>query len=86
NLFTKLRNQAPELQPYQDGPLTAFDGTTTRSLGLIMLPTTFRDNSHPPSTCTIQIKFLVMPCNAGYNCILDRTTLNSLGAVPLMVH
>ncbi|MCI37279.1 hypothetical protein A2U01_0058503, partial [Trifolium medium] len=33
NLFSKVRNQIPELQPYHDGPLTAFDGTTTRSLG-----------------------------------------------------
>jgi hypothetical protein len=47
SLFIKLRHQAPKLQLYHDGPLTTFDGTTTRPLELIMLPITFRDNDNP---------------------------------------
>ncbi|MCI77311.1 hypothetical protein A2U01_0098581, partial [Trifolium medium] len=51
-------------------------------MGFITVPTSFKDNDDLSSVRTIQIKFIVVPCNATYSCILGRPALNSLGAVP----
>ncbi|MCI30080.1 hypothetical protein A2U01_0051289, partial [Trifolium medium] len=86
NLFTKLKHQITKLQPYKDGPLTAFDSATIQPLEFVTLHTTFGDNQNPSSLRTIQAKFLIIPCNSAYNCIMGRMALRSLGVVPSTVH
>ncbi|MCI00337.1 hypothetical protein A2U01_0021355, partial [Trifolium medium] len=69
------RNQTPELLPYHDGPLTSFDGTVIHPLGLITVPTTFKENDGPSSIDTVQVEFRMIPYSAAYNCILGRPAL-----------
>ncbi|GAU25750.1 hypothetical protein TSUD_216820 [Trifolium subterraneum] len=72
--------------PYIGGPLVPFNESVTQPLGIIILPTTFRDGKTSTSRRTIQVKFLVIPCTSVYNCILGTPTLASLGGVPSTVH
>jgi hypothetical protein len=62
------------LLPNARGPLTAFN--ETQPLGIVVMPTTFKDEKTSTSTRPIQV------CPSVYNCILGMPTLASLGAVP----
>jgi hypothetical protein len=55
-------------------------------LGFVTLPTTLENKGDPASQRTILVKFLIIPGKSGYNCILGRTALNSLGALWSTVH
>ncbi|MCH93170.1 hypothetical protein A2U01_0014118, partial [Trifolium medium] len=55
-------------------------------MGSVTILTSFKDNDDPSSARTIQVKYIMVPCNAAYICILGRPALNSLGAVPSTVH
>jgi hypothetical protein len=85
-LFSKLRIKPRWLEPYHRGPLIAFNGSTTQPPGCIKLPITFKKEGDHTSTRIIQVRFLVLPCDSNYNCILGRTTLKLLEAVPSTVH
>jgi hypothetical protein len=54
--------------------------------GCIKLPITFKKEGDHTFNRTIQVRFLVLPCDSNYNCILGRTTLKLLEAVPSTVH
>ncbi|MCI14526.1 hypothetical protein A2U01_0035657, partial [Trifolium medium] len=86
DLFLRLKIKMERLQPYVGGPLAAFDGSLTQPLGFFVLPTTFKNKGDPTSLRIIQVRFLVVLCTSGCNCILGRTSLKSLGAVPSTVH
>jgi hypothetical protein len=85
-IFTKLRIEVGRLEPYHGGSLVAFSDFTTKQIGSIILSITFKKEGDHASARTIQVRFLVLPCDSNYNCILGRTTLTLLGAVPSTVH
>jgi hypothetical protein len=85
-LFTKLQVKDENVQPYLVGLLATLDGSLTQPPGFVTLPTTFKNKLDPVSRRTIQVKFLIIPYELRYNCILGRTNLNSLGALPSTVH
>jgi hypothetical protein len=64
------------VQPYYGGPLATFDGSLIQPLGFVTLLTTFENKGDLASQRTIQVKFLIVPCESWYNCILGRTALN----------
>jgi hypothetical protein len=51
------------------------------ALGCIQLPVTFKKEGKHTSTRTIQVRFLVLPCDTNYNCILGRTILKLIEAL-----
>jgi hypothetical protein len=86
DLFLKLKIRMEHLQPYVGGPLAAFEGSLTQPHGFVVLPTTFKNKGNLTSLRTIQVRFLVVPCTSGYNCIFWKMDLKTLGEVPAKVH
>jgi hypothetical protein len=86
DLFEKMGLKKESLAPYEGSDLQGFNGAITTPWGLLTLPITFRDPKTDESEITIRVQFLVVPCKSVYNCILGRTTLAALGAVPSTVH
>ncbi|MCH81098.1 hypothetical protein A2U01_0001877 [Trifolium medium] len=85
-LFQKLGLRRDCLCPYEGTDLQGFNGSTIRPCGLVNLPVTFENKDIRNSRKTVEVQFLVIPCDSVYNCILGRLTLATLGAVPSTVH
>ncbi|MCI23375.1 hypothetical protein A2U01_0044554, partial [Trifolium medium] len=85
-LFQKLGLRRECICPYDGTDLQGFNGSTVRPWGLINLPVTFENKEIKNSMKTVEVQFLVIPCDSVYNCILGRPTLAALGAVPSTVH
>ncbi|MCI72796.1 hypothetical protein A2U01_0094060, partial [Trifolium medium] len=63
--------------------LQGFNGTTTKPWGYVDLIVTVGDNETAKS---IKVQFLVVDCPSLYQCILDRTAIADLLAVPSTAH
>ncbi|MCI28255.1 hypothetical protein A2U01_0049455, partial [Trifolium medium] len=81
-LFQKLGLRRKCICPYKGTDLHGFNGSTIHPWGLINLPVTFENKEIRNSKKTVEVQFLVVPCDSVYNCILGRLTLAALGAVP----
>ncbi|MCI47758.1 hypothetical protein A2U01_0069000, partial [Trifolium medium] len=85
-LFEKLGLKREDLISYEGTDLQGFNVSTIRPWGLINLPITFERKESKHSKKTVNVQFLVIPCESPYNCILGCPTLATLGAVPSTVH
>ncbi|MCH99833.1 hypothetical protein A2U01_0020848, partial [Trifolium medium] len=81
-LFQKLGLRRECLCPYEGTDLHGFNGSTIHPWGLINLHVTFENKEIRNSKKTVEVQFLVVPCDSVYNFILGRPTLAALGAVP----
>ena len=57
----------------------AFDGMKREVLGNIKLPIQV-------GSCTFDYEFIVMDINPSYNCLLGRSWIHMVGAVPSTLH
>jgi len=80
--FIKLQLSPDRLRPYNDC-LYGFAGNQVEMRGHVELRTTFTDDT---SSCTINIKYLVVNVVSAYNILLSRPAINRLGAVASSRH
>ncbi|MCI53738.1 hypothetical protein A2U01_0074985, partial [Trifolium medium] len=71
------------LTPYVGSDLQGFNGTTTKPWGYVDLIVTVGANETEKS---IKVQFLVVDCPSLYQCILGRTAIADLLAVPSTAH
>ncbi|MCI40200.1 hypothetical protein A2U01_0061432, partial [Trifolium medium] len=69
--------------PYVGSDLQGFNGATTKPWGYVDLIVTVDINETANS---IKVQFLVVDCPSLYNCILGRTAIAELLAVPSTAH
>jgi len=82
DLFKKLGLDDSTLIPYQ-GNLIGFTGDTIKPKRHVELRVSL---GQKPNFRTITVKFLVVDCRSAYNAILERFSLNALGAVVSTLH
>ncbi|PNX70869.1 hypothetical protein L195_g057825, partial [Trifolium pratense] len=82
-LFKTLQLDETYLTPYLGSDLTGFNGATTKPWGYVDLLVTFGSQE---TAKTIKVKFLVVDCPSLYQCILGRTAIADLVAVPSTAH
>ncbi|XP_045791306.1 uncharacterized protein LOC123886013 [Trifolium pratense] len=83
SLFRTLQLDETHLTPYMGSDLTGFNGATTRPWGYVDLIVTFGSEETAKS---IRVKFLVVDCPCLYQCIIGRTAIADLMAVPSTAH
>ncbi|CAJ2638239.1 unnamed protein product [Trifolium pratense] len=83
SLFRTLQLDETHLTPYLGSDLTGFNGATTKPWGYVDLIVTFGSEETAKS---IRVKFLVVDCPWLYQCIIGRTTIADLIAVPSTAH
>ncbi|CAJ2654489.1 unnamed protein product [Trifolium pratense] len=83
SLFRTLQLDETHLTPYLGSDLTGFNGATTKPWGYVDLIVTFGSEETAKS---IRVKFLVVDCPCLYQCIIGRTTIADLIAVPSTAH
>jgi hypothetical protein len=83
SLFRVLGLEREHLSPYVGSDLQGFNGSTSRPWGYVDLIVTF---GHAQTAKSIKIKFLVIDCDSLYQCILGKTALADLMAVPSTIH
>jgi len=80
--FVNLQLSPDQLRPY-DGCLVGFAGDQVEVRGYVELRTTFADEN---TIRTITIRYIVVNVPSTYNLLLDRPSLNRLGAVASKAH
>jgi len=80
--FKKLQLSPDQLRPYT-GCLYDFVGDQVEVCGHIELKTTFTNGT---TSCTANIRYLVVNASSAYNILLGRPALNSIGAVASTKH
>jgi len=80
--FNKLQLSPDQLRPYT-GCLYSFAGDLVRVRGHLELRTTFADDV---SSCTANVKYLVVDAPSAYNMLLGRPVLNWVGAIASTRH
>nr|KYP32049.1 hypothetical protein KK1_047365 [Cajanus cajan] len=80
--FLKLDVPHSLIQPHIE-PLVSFAGKRVHTRGYVDLLTTFRA---PPDTRRVIVRYLLVEANTSYNIIIERPTLNQLGAVVSTPH
>ncbi|MCH80166.1 hypothetical protein A2U01_0000929 [Trifolium medium] len=83
HLFKTLQLDEHHLTPYVGSDLQGFNGATTKPWGYVDLIVTFGINETAKS---IKVQFLVVECPSLYQCILGRTAIPDLLAVPSTAH
>ena len=81
-IYQKLQLPTTTMAPY-DEPIYGFSREKVSTHGYIDLHTVFRDGAQ---TKTTPIRFLVVDAPTSYNVLLDRPSLNTLGAVVSIPH
>ncbi|CAJ2674993.1 unnamed protein product [Trifolium pratense] len=82
-LFKTLQLDETYLTPYFGSDLSGFNGATTKPWGYVDLLVTVGSEE---TAKTIKVKFLVVDCPSLYQCILGRTAIADLMAVPSTAH
>ncbi|PNX58607.1 hypothetical protein L195_g059276, partial [Trifolium pratense] len=83
SLFRTLQLDETHLTQYMGSDLTGFNGATTKPWGYVDLIVTFGSEETAKS---IKVKFLVLDCPCLYQCIIGRTAIADLIAVPSTAH
>jgi hypothetical protein len=83
SLFQVLQLDQPHLSPYLGSDLQGFNGSTSKPWGYVDLLVRFGQGE---ASKQVRVKFLVVDCSSLYQCIIGRTTLAELVAVPSTVH
>ncbi|PNX98241.1 retrotransposon-related protein [Trifolium pratense] len=83
SLFKVLGLEREHLSPYVGSDLQSFNGSTSKPWGYVDLIVTFGQGRTAKS---IKVKFLVIDCDSLYQCIIGRTSLADLMAVPSTIH
>ncbi|XP_058755072.1 uncharacterized protein LOC131628226 [Vicia villosa] len=82
-LFKTLQLNDNHLTPYVGSDLQGFNGTVTKPWGFVELIVSI---GSAKTTRAVKVQFLVIDCPSIYQCILGRSTLAELIAVPSTVH
>jgi len=77
-----MRIPVEEMMPYKDH-VVGFVGERVGTKGYIEMYTTFGTEK---ANKTIKIRYLVIDANTSYNILLDRSSLNRLGAIVSTPH
>ncbi|MCI10186.1 hypothetical protein A2U01_0031278, partial [Trifolium medium] len=81
--FETIQLTKRNLTPYVGSDLQGFNGTTTKPWGYVDLIITVGANETAKS---VKVQFLVVNCPSLYQCILGRTAIADLLAVPSTAH
>ncbi|MCI47427.1 hypothetical protein A2U01_0068669, partial [Trifolium medium] len=83
HLFQIPQLDETHLTPYMGSDLQGFNGAMTKPWGYVDLIVPFGCEE---TTKSIKVKFLVVDCPSLYQCIIGRTAIADLIAVPSTAH
>ncbi|KAK2443631.1 hypothetical protein QL285_014717 [Trifolium repens] len=83
SLFKILQLDQHHLSPYLGSDLQGFNSSISKPWGYVDLHVRFGQREESKQ---VRVKFLVVDCPSLYQCIIGRTTLADLVAVPSTVH